>query len=163
MENEAVSNSGPVIHLSEIDLLNAFNIFKKIVIPEEVSNELKKRKVDIPQKIKILQLRSESKDFVKILTNQQGLDSGESEAISLTLQEKANYFLTDDLDARNVAEDFNIEVHGTMGIILRAFREKLLNKPEVIKKIRELKTISSLFITQDLIDETINSIEKFRD
>jgi predicted nucleic acid-binding protein len=162
MENKAVSNTGPIIHLSEINLINAFNIFREILTPDEVVSELRKNKINIPKSIKVKSLKGEWKDLVKILTNQKDLDLGESCAISLSLQEKVNYFLTDDLDARIVAKEYLLEVHGTIGIILRAYREKLIDKKTAIEKVTELKTKSSLFITQDLIDNIISSINSFR-
>ena len=118
--------------------------------------------MSIPKKIKITQLRPESKDKTKILTNEYNLDLGEAEAISLALQEKSDYFLTDDLGARQIAKEYNIETHGTIGIILRAFKKGLISREITIEKIKELKTNSSLFITQDLISEVVESVKNFR-
>ena len=162
MVNKAISNTGPILHLSEIKLINALNIFSKILIPREVASELKKSKVDIPKKIETKDLKSEWKDFVKILTNQKDLDLGEAEAISLTLQEKGDFFLTDDLEARIIAKEYYIEVHGTVGIILRAFREKILDKQNAIEKINALYKDSSLFITNDLVKHIIDEINHFK-
>jgi predicted nucleic acid-binding protein len=67
------------------------------------------------------------------------------------LQEKANYFLIDDLDARQIVKDYNLEIYGSIGIILRSFRESIVSQDKAIDRIRELKSKSSLFITQDLI------------
>jgi predicted nucleic acid-binding protein len=160
--NKSVSNTGPIIHLTEIDLIEVFNIFTEILIPEEVERELKNSKISIPKKIKILKLLPEFKDRVKILAEQDNLDLGESFAIVLSMQEKADYFLTDDLDARNIAVKYNLEVHGTIGVILRAFREKIIDKKTAIEKVNELYTKSSLFITKDLVDTVVKSIEEFK-
>ncbi len=161
MANKAVSNTGPIIHLTEINLLEAFNVFSQTLIPEEVEKELGISKTAIPKKIKVLKILPEFKDRIKILSNQENIDLGEAFAIVLTMQEKADYFLADDLDARSVAIKYNIEVHGTVGIILRAFREKIIDKKTAIEKINELYHKSSLFITKDLVNEVINSIELF--
>jgi len=162
MENRAVSDTGPIIHLSEISLSKAFDIFSIVAIPEEVGKELKNSKVVIFKKIKILRLSPDFKDKVKILTNQENLDLGEAFAIVLAMQEKTDYFLTDDLDARNIAIKYNLEVHGTVGIILRAFREKIIDKKTAVEKVNELYTKSSLFITKDLIDNVLRAIEEFK-
>ena len=90
------------------------------------------------------------------------MDLGEAEAIALTHQEKADYFLTDDLDARNVAITHSIKTRGTIGIISRAFREKIISKETAISKVRELQNKSSLFITQDLINEILGAINNFK-
>jgi predicted nucleic acid-binding protein len=160
--NKSVSDTGPIIHLTEIDLINSLNIFSEILIPEEVSNELRLSKTSVPKQIKVSGLKPEFKDNVKVLTNQENLDLGEACAIVLAMQEKVNCFLTDDLDARNIAIKYNLEVHGTVGIVLRAFREKIINKKIAIEKVNELHSKSSLFITKDLIDEVINAINIFK-
>ena len=162
MGNKAVADTGPIIHLSEIDLVNVFNIFSQILIPKEVSHELIKNKIKIPKFFIIKEIKPEHKDKIKIFTNQHDLDIGESEAIVLALQEKADYFLTDDSDARLVAKKYSLEVHGTIGIILRAFREKIINKNKAIEKVNQLHTNSSIFITSDLIAEVIRALENFR-
>src|SRR3989344_5502203 len=160
-EKKAVSNTGPIIHLSEINLIKVLDIFYKIMIPKEVEKELRNNKIAVPRKIKIQELLPDFKDRVKILTNQENLDLGESFAIVLAMQEKTDYFLTDDLDARNVAIKYNIEVHGTIGIILRAFKDKIIDKKTAIEKVNELYSKSSLFITKDLIQQVISAIEDF--
>lgn len=161
MESKAVSNTGPLIHLYEIDLLKALDIFSIVIIPRAVEDELKRHRININSKIKIFDLGDKEKDNVMLLTNQYDLDLGEASAISLALQEKADYFLTDDLEARNVAKVYGIEVHGSVGIVLRAFRDKKLSKNEAIAKVREFKIKSSLFITEDIITHIIDSIVEF--
>jgi len=162
MGNKVVSDTGPIIHLSEINLVKVFDIFFEILIPEEVERELRNSKIPLFKKIKILKLSPDFKDKVKILTNQENLDLGEAFAIVLALQEKVDYFLTDDLDARNVAIKYNLQVHGTIGIMLRAFRERIIDKKTAIEKVNELYIKSSLFITKDLVDNVIKAIGEFK-
>ena len=164
MANKVISDTGPLIHLSEIDLIKALDAFKEIYIPEEVNNELKRNRIDknVFNNVKIANLGPKFKDVAEIIVNKFSLDLGEAQAIALSLQEKADYFLTDDLDARTVANAHNIEAHGTVGIILRAFREKIINKKLALEKINELYTSSSLFITRNLINQIIKSINEFK-
>ncbi len=163
MENKVVSNTGPLIHLREICLTKALDIFDRVIIPPEVRSEIKDDEFsDYLKKIKIINLDSKWKDIANALMNQFSLDLGEAEAIALALQERVNYFLTDDLDARTVANIYNLEVHGTIGIVLRAFKENLLKKNEAIGKIKELYEKSSLFITRDIVEYVIKEIEMFR-
>ena len=164
MANKVISDTGPLIHLSEIDLIKALDAFKEIYIPEDVNNELKRNRIDknVFNNVKIANLGPKFKDVAEIMVNKFSLDLGEAQAIALSLQEKADYFLTDDLGARTVANAHNIEAHGTVGIILRAFREKIINKKLALEKINELYTSSSLFITRDLIDQIIKSINEFK-
>ncbi|MBI4143285.1 hypothetical protein HY487_00205 [Candidatus Woesearchaeota archaeon] len=164
MAGRVVSDTGPLIHLAEIGLINALDTFQEVYVAQEVISELKKNKVKDSafKKIKVIHLKPKFKDIAEILVNKFSLDLGESQSIALALQERIEYFLTDDLDARTVANVHGIEAHGTVGIILRAFREKIINKESAIKKINELYTSSSLFITKDLIQQIIQSIKEFR-
>ena len=162
MVSKAVSDTGPILHLNEINLIKALDAFKEVYIAEEVKNELIKNKVNVPKSISLINIKPQFKDVAEILVNKFSLDLGESQSIALALQEKVEYFLTDDLDARTVANVHSIEAHGTVGIILRAFREKVINKEIAIKKVNELYTTSSLFITKDLINQIISSINEFK-
>lgn len=162
MGSSAVSDTGPIIHLSEINAVKTFKIFRSVVIPPEVKDELQKNKIVIPKHIRVKSLGDRFKDYVSVFANQFELDLGEAEAISLTLQEKANYFLTDDLDARIIAKKYGLEVHGSVGVLLRGFREKIIDKKLTIQKLHGLKNKSSLFITKGLIDRAIRSVNEFR-
>ncbi len=162
MAGKAVSDTGPILHLTEIDFIKALNIFSSVLIPKEVEKEIRKHNVKLPSKIKMKKIIPKFKDKIKIIANQYNLDLGEAESISLCFQEKADYFITDDLEARQTAKVFNINVRGTVGIVLKSFREKLINKKSAIKKIKELKDKSSLFITQELIDEVVEAIKNFK-
>ena len=55
----AVADSGPIIHLFEIDAIKAFSVLTEILIPEEVFNETKN--ISVPN-IKILNLNEKHKD-----------------------------------------------------------------------------------------------------
>ncbi len=162
MVNKVVSNSGPIIHLIEINLIQALSIFKETYISDEIKNELRRNSINIPKRLRLMNLRPKFKDVAEILVNKFSLDLGEAQSIALALQEKATYFLTDDLDARTVANLYNIEAHGTVGIILRAFRERIIDRKTAIKKVNELYTTSSLFITKDLITQIIKSINDYK-
>jgi len=164
MISKVVSDTGPLLHISEIEIIKALDIFKEINIPEEVKNELNKNKIilDLFHNLVLINLKPKFKIVTEILINKFSLDIGEAEAISLALQEKTEYFLTDDLEARTVASIHNLKVHGTVGIILRAFRENIIKKETALNKVIELYTESSLFITKDLIDYIIKSINEFK-
>ncbi len=161
MESEAVSDTGPMLHLSEINFFEALDIFSQVYIPQEVAHELKKYRTSIPSKIRVTEIASEWEDTVKVLTNQNDLDLGEACALTLALQKKVSLFLTDDLDARVIGKNYNLEVHGTIGILMRAFKEKIIDKKTVVEKIIEINRKSTLFITSDLIKLALQTIEDF--
>lgn len=162
---KAVFDTGPLIHLNEIELLQVLNLFKLIFVTDEVVEELSKNKslyAEVKQVIKPIKLKSTYKDMSKLLIEKYGIDLAESSSIALSIQEKTGIFITDDLDARTVAKNLNIEVHGTVGIIARAFREKIISEEIAIGKIRELHEKSSLFITKDLVEWIIKDIKGYQ-
>jgi predicted nucleic acid-binding protein len=154
-----VSDTGPILHLFEIDSLKLLNIFNNIYIPPEVSNELKKNGFNKKIKnLKTIKLSARSKDNSSIIQKKYELDLGEAEVIALAKQENIKLILTDDLDARNTMKNLNFEVHGTIGVITRAYSLKLINKTETKKLILEIYNNSSLFITKDLVDWVLKKL-----
>src|SRR3989344_683886 len=160
MENEAVFDAGPLIHLSEISLIHIINLFRKVLISPEVKKEVSRYFSDLDF-VSVKNLNSRSKDIVSFLISKFSLDLGEAEAIALCLQEKVNFFLTDDLDARLVGGQYGLEVHGTLGILTRAFREGRISKKIVIEKINELYEKSSFFLTKQIVEQVIAEVENF--
>ena len=60
---KAVSNSGPIIHLHEINQLKLFDLFGDLIIPVSVSNEIKD--IDISG-VKIVEVKpDETKSFIE--------------------------------------------------------------------------------------------------
>jgi len=163
---EAVFDTGPLIHISEINKQNCFSLFKQILITKEVSDELDSLNFSgktIIKKIKNIitkNLDGKHKDTTKIIIEKHELDFGEASSIALCKQESINFFFTDDLEARTFAKSLGLNVHGTIAILLRSFKEKILSKEETIKTLDSLKTNSSLFITSDLIEWTKKEINK---
>lgn len=159
-KNSSVSDSGPIIHLLEVGALPVFLVFKEVLIPPEVSNETSQHKARI-MNLRLVQLRASAKDLARIGVTEYRIGLGEAEAIALALQEKIDLFLTDDLAARGVAKAYGLEPHGSLGIILRAFREGKLSKEVAVEKVALLYEHSSLFITKDLVNWIIREIEGY--
>lgn len=150
---KAVLDSGPFIHLKETNALNALKIFE-LHSPMAVLEETKGL-----AKIECNTVAVKNKTIVELLSTQFGLGLGEAEAIALCKQLGIELLLTDDLDARTVAKKFGLSVHGSVGIMLKAFKEKILSKSQAIELTGKLKTNSSLFITNELIEYIIQEIQ----
>ena len=159
----SVFDAGPFIHLSEIDILNHLTIFQSIFVTEEVLEECKqiREKIQQQKNIVIKELFAVNKDFAKYLIERYNLHLGESTGIALCKQEKISLFFTDDLEARETAILLGFEAHGTLAIILRSLREKIITKHEAKEIIEKLYQKSTLFFTRDLKEWTIKEIEKY--
>ena len=62
----------------------------------------------------------------------QTLDRGEAEAITLALEYKGSELLIDETDGRRVATSYNVDVTGTLGILVEAKEEKLISEVKPI-------------------------------
>jgi len=156
----AVADAGPIIHLSEIKRLDALNIFNKIFVPPTVSKEIRKLSKSVSL-LRLQKLGIKEKNLAAWIAVRYELDIGEAEAIAICKTKKIKLLLTDDLDARIAAESEGLEAHGSIGILLRAFREEILSNSQTIKSLQNLESESSLFITHSLIQQAIKAVKKY--
>ena len=155
----ACSDTGPILHLKGINQLNLFKICSKVFISPSLKEELLKYKIEkLPWNFELKEI---NKDQVGIIAEKYSLDIGESSAIWLCKSLKVPLLLIDDLEGRETAISLEIKPTGTIGIIARCFREKIINKEAAIKSITDLYKTSSLFITRKLVEEAIRSVRDF--
>jgi predicted nucleic acid-binding protein len=161
--NEAVFDAGPFIHLHEIESLKLTKLFSEILTTFQILQECRRMLEVLKTYKNIVQkdLNPESKDFAKYLLERYNLDLGEATGIALCKQENIRLFFTDDLLARDTARSLGFQPHGTIAILLRAYRKKVVSKKEVKESIEKLYHQSSLFFTKDLRDWTLKEIEKY--
>ncbi|WP_258085103.1 DUF3368 domain-containing protein [Thermococcus thermotolerans] len=138
-----VSNSTPLIHLAKmgrLELLREF--FGEVLIPEAVHRECViegkgSRDSEIIEKadwIKVVDIKDETLKRSLMLE----LDEGESEAIVLAIERKADLLLIDDYEGREVARALGLKVTGTIGVLLRAkFRGGVSSMREELEKLKE--------------------------
>ncbi len=150
---KAVVDSGPFIHLKEIGAQKALSIFT-VLVPPAVTEEIQSlsRTATVNHYF--------DNNLVQILQNEFGLGLAESQCIALAKAGKISLFLTDDLDARTTAKELGLEPHGTIGILLKAYRKKVFTKKQLVLFVRKLKTHSTLYITSDLVNYIREQIEK---
>lgn len=150
----AVSDTGPLIHLGEINALHVLGELDELVIPKTVHNEL--REGTIPESFDELDYTIRSVEYSP--DDHPTLDPGETAAIVLC-RGSDTVLLTDDLDAREVAADLEIEVHGSLGIILLAYARNVYSATEAKSLIRDLKRDTSLYLSDPLVEYGIQLIE----
>lgn len=156
-----ISNSSPIMNLAIIGRLHLIQeLFGEIIIPKEVwaelivegkgkpgTNEIKKAKW-----IKVAKVKNNS--LVKTLT--KDLDIGESAAIALAIERKANLLLLDETDARNLAEFYNLTKTGVIGILMRAKKRNLIK--EIKPMLEKLRTKAHFWIKPDLYEDILSEM-----
>ena len=156
-----ISDTTVISNLSQIDELDLLKtLYSEVIIPKSVRAELQTlidgntipEEILIPEWLVIKAPINTSK--VGELLNT--LDLGESEAIALSLELKADYLLIDEKQGRLVAVENNIKVIGTLGILLEAKNQKLINS--VKDKMDQLKAIG--FWISNSIYQKVIELEK---
>jgi len=125
-----VSNSGPLIALAKLNLLDLLeNFFGKIVIPEEVWREVVEKGIGKPgaeaiRKAGWIEVKKVEDMSVDILSKE--LDKGEAEAIVLAKTLNADLLLIDERIPREIAKSLGIKVVGTLALICEALRRGII-------------------------------------
>lgn len=133
-----VSDTTPLISLLKIERLDLLEkLFGNVLIPQAVYEELT---VDERFKLEAEQLKQKefitvravkNLDSVSILKRATGLDQGESEAIVLTDEVKAELLLMDEAKGRAVSNEMGFRIMGTIGVLMAAYEEHELTSDEV--------------------------------
>ena len=157
MVSSVISDAGPIIHLSEIKMINCFTIFNTVYISREVYNEVKKG--NLPgsneietEKFEILDLKSFQKDRSIYYSQKYQISTADASVIALAKDKRIDIALTDDLDLRDALKSNKIRPVGSIGIIVRAYKYNKLTCSEAIKALDDLFMISSLYVTSKLIE-----------
>jgi predicted nucleic acid-binding protein len=158
-----VCDTGPILHLKEANLLNLLEKMGVIYIPHQVDAELSEIdnswSNEKPFWISIHNLSEADLNQAEVLSNSGLLAIGESAAIILSKQLKADWFLTDDASARIFASTMGIEVHGSLGVVLWAAATGHLGYEEAKLAIKRLSQ-SSLWISQNISRESYQALDE---
>ncbi len=120
-----VSNTSPFMNLAVIKQLDIIRqIYGKVIIPDAVSHELASVVPEIfnPSTIQSFSWMEKRKVENKLLVKslKLELDSGESEALALAVELKANLLLIDERRGRKIASRFGLKYIGLLGILVDA-------------------------------------------
>ena len=155
-----VADTGPVLHLHEAGALHLLPLIGEIFLPPLVVAELRSRIPALPPKWAKVQTLSLPAQQRALEWRRAGLlHGGEAEALALVGEIKPDWFLTDDAAARLMAESLNIEVHGSIGVVLWAAACKLFKKSEAESFLTGLEK-SSLWMSLKVRVEARAALEK---
>lgn len=152
-----VSDTSPIRALAHLDNLSLLGqLFAEVLIPPAVEHELRKPRrrgmaVD-PQEIPNARIESPS-DQNQVAQLRAALDLGESEALVLALETKADAILIDERAGRRKATQLGLTAIGTVGILVQAKAEGLLDevRPCLDRLENELKFFISAKLRADAL------------
>ena len=127
-----VSDTTPLISLLKINRIDLLEkLFGDVLIPQAVFDELtvnerfRLEADEIRQKKFIVVKPVNNPESASILKRAAGLDQGESEAIVLSDELKADLLLMDEAKGRNVSAQMGLRIMGTIGILMAAYEHEL--------------------------------------
>jgi len=143
-----VINASPLIYLGKKRRTNLLKlVFDKVFVPSEVYEEIM-RVDDGPEAVQLrdaiqegwIEVMRPSESKRKQISKLFGeIDYGEAAVIALALEGHGQNVIIDDAEARTAAEYFGLEVHGTLYVILEAYKRNFFkSKAEVIKLVNNM-------------------------
>lgn len=162
----AVSDAGPLIHLAEIDCLSLLSILDRLHIPRAVWQEtvgqgrVSQAQVSVLRSVQCHTLSG--KEIGRFVQEHrlEGLHTGERECLCLCRKLGASILLTDDLAVREAAWHLNLQPVGSLGILVRACLAGLISIAEAEQRIVQLYEVSSLYVTQAIVELAIEQLHK---
>jgi predicted nucleic acid-binding protein len=160
----AVADTGPLIHLAEVDSLMLLEVFQELHIPEAVWREAKR-----PPALRssLVGVRRHVVDAAEVLrfTERSALERlqvGERECLLLCSQLDVPLLLTDDLAARDAARSLGITPVGSLGVVARAFRHGLIAADDAERRLLALAGSSTLFVTPAIVELALEELRRGR-
>ena len=153
---QVVSDTGPLLHLGEAQVLLLLEQSGNVFIPKAVDLELSRYQAawlsERPSWIRVEGLVSPYDGEAAQWQQAEWLHKGEAEAVALARQMDADWLLTDDAAARLFAQSLGLEVHGSLGIVLWATAQGHLQRAEAESALDRLAQSSLWISTRVLAD-----------
>jgi len=158
-----VKDAMVLIHLAKLTLLaKSCEYFKPSIIPKMVYYEILAGKergysdaevvLELIKKEKIIVKDVRNKKFVR-RAEEFNIQRGEAEALAMFWQEKADYLATDDDNVRKKSALLELRIIGTPAIVLKLYKEKMIEKKKFINSLFELRKIG--WYSNALIDKIV--------
>lgn len=162
MTRVVVCDTGPLLHLNEIGAIDLLSLAGEVFIPLIVANEFEKNTQGWkpPQWVQVVELDVTTKAKAEKWVKSNQVDAGEAEAIAFALQCKANWFLTDDAKARQLAEYLKLEVHGSIGLLLWAIAVGHVQEKSLAHQLLTNLANSSLWVSSQVLKSAKTAIDE---
>lgn len=162
----AACDAGPLFHLNEIGRTSCFSVFGRIFVPGPVLDEIENGPIiDCIRKRKLFEtvpVREADKVSIEYTAQRFSLSIADSSVLQCARAKGLTAVLTDDLGLRDVAGARGLRPVGSIGIIIRSCREKILSKQETLSALDDLFMKSSLFVTPGLINKAKDAVRQYK-
>jgi uncharacterized protein len=148
-----VSDTTIISNLYQIGQLAILQgLYGDVIIPQAVAHELQRLSLDLVSTNAWLTVRQpQTTEFISQLM--EDLDRGESEAIVLAQELRADCLLIDERKGRQVAQSLGLTFIGTLGVVLNAKKAEFI--PAVGPVINDLQHIAGAWYHPALVSEVL--------
>lgn len=156
--NLVVADTGPLLHLCEIDSLDLLRCFGgSIQATPIVLDEFRKHQPDyyrdfFPEWVTRVSVSAAKSALANLWTTSGWVDPGEAEALAHAKHAEADLFFTDDTSARTLAESLGLEARGTLGVILYAAATGAISRSDAFRNLADLERRSTLWMSARVKD-----------
>ncbi len=157
MTDQAVSDTGPLRHLTEIGAHPILALFGRIVVPQLVVRELRAQGFwtclvrDLSQLLAVVggpTLRA-----ALALARTHHLEAADAAVLAVAAEYPDHILLTDDLALRRAAKRRGHRVVGTIGVVGRAYQTGRLSLAEADAMLERLVDESTLYLTAGVVEQ----------
>ena len=161
-----VSDSTPLITLMKAMRLDVLHdLFGEVIIPEAVYQELtandnfpdEAKLISDSDFIRVVSIRD--RKTVSVLQRATGLDLGESEAIVYADDIHADILLIDEVSGRRVAMDMGLDIMGSIGVLVSAFKKGYISTEEADESFQKIRD-ANRHISEKLLDDALDIIHR---
>ena len=161
-----VSNATPLIYLAKSNKLSLLQtIVNQVLIPEAVFQEVVIEGKRLGEKDSYQVEKAISQGWLKVkkvnsrISFEFSLHAGEIEVISLAREMEIKTVIIDDAKARSAAELAGLIPVGTLGIILHAIKNNIINFDEFLSTLEDIIE-SGFYIKDDVYIKVIRTARK---
>lgn len=157
-----VSDSDVLIHLLKLEKLSLLHsLYKEVAVPEYVKSEILVREDTVLQHAfnLFLKVATTSTDKAEKIAKRHNIHIGEAHVKALGEELKATLFLSNEKKVRKAAKEEGFAVAGTIGIILKAVKDRIIDKTEA-KSLFEKMKAKNFRIHPDILQKAINTVEE---
>ena len=154
--SEAISDTGPILHLAEIGALSVLTIFKKVLVSNLVNEELLSYGIDLVvagqrRRELTFEAKTVGQERVTELLRELAafkLHRADASIIALADDMRIRPILTDDMELRKALESRGHEAVGSIGVAVRAYKLRKLTREALEDLIDDLFSRSSLHLSK---------------
>jgi len=157
-----VSDADVLIHLSKLKKLSLLqSLYKEVAVPDYVKSEiLLKEDTELEKAFNsFLKVFAISKDKAQDIAKRHNIHVGEAHVKVLGEEMKATLFLSNERKVRKAAKEEGFAVVGTIGIILKAMKDGLIDRAEAASILEKLKA-QDFRIHLDILQKAIKAIKE---